>query len=506
MTLIQRGTIRIPAAVAIIALAIAGGLASMKPAYAVPPPPVITQDDLAGVQGTSCSNCVIDVYGNTPGGVINLGSTAADSNGDWRLNSGVIPPPSLGIWQAGAMSLYATATDGTGTSGPSATVASFSCPPSTCIGGTHEGTYYNGGVFNHCTATVFHWPDGTTLPPPDGYDEINGNIDCATAHNGTFAGSYDAATRAIDLIVTYQPSLQQSRITGTFDLTGTIGGSGAGTGWDCYPVSCGGPFPWTSERIPASVAKRIPAASGGTVFTSTGDVLTIGAGALAADTTIEIDVVPVRDVPAGLAVLSRAFRASPDGLQFLSPVQVSFHVAPEDLVPGLSPADLRVAVWDGASGQWLYVGGVVAPDGFGGYYVTVSITHFSDYAVFDCGTVDFDLDGAGDPCDIDDDNDLCMDAEELGPNHLFGGERDPFNYYDFYDVNGDAFIELGDTLKVLAHFGHGKEDDADDDRIDRNVLGPKPWRSSASDDGVDLTDALNNLKSFGDGCKGYGKP
>ena len=136
----------------------------------------------------------------------------------------------------------------------------------------------------------------------------------------------------------------------------------------------------------------------------------------------------------------------------------------------VNPADLRVMVWDASMGIWRYVGGTVSPDGFGGYYVIVQITHFSDYAVFDCGTIDHDGDGAPSACDIDDDNDLCIDQEELGPNHQLGGERDPFNYYDFFDVNGDAYIDLGDTLKVLTHFGHGKADDPSDDIVKGCVI------------------------------------
>ena len=130
--------------------------------------------------------------------------------------------------------------------------------------------------------------------------------------------------------------------------------------------------------------------------------------------------------------------------------------------------------------------------------------------------LDFDPDGDGlttgsevalaqntDPCLPDTDADGCTDGEEAGPNHVFGGQRNGANYFDFYDVTGDRYVDLSDTLLILSHFGHGPDDDPVDNLLDRDITDEQePWRASASDTGVDLTDALNNLQSFGDGCVG----
>ena len=102
----------------------------------------------------------------------------------------------------------------------------------------------------------------------------------------------------------------------------------------------------------------------------------------------------------------------------------------------------------------------------------------------------------------DTDGDGCTDLQELGPNHNLGGQRDPSNGWDFFDVTGDKSIDTIDTLLIMAHFGHGPGDDALDNKLDRDVGGPGIWNTIASDTGVDLNDALVNMDSFGDDCSG----
>ncbi len=115
-------------------------------------------------------------------------------------------------------------------------------------------------------------------------------------------------------------------------------------------------------------------------------------------------------------------------------------------------------------------------------------------------------DTAGDACDSDDDGDGCADAEETATysgSENFGGWRDANFVWDFYDVNGDQRIDLNDTLDILAHFGHGTADDPLDNRMDRMVPdGALPWQTAedTSGNGIDLTDALVSLSSFGHDC------
>ena len=128
------------------------------------------------------------------------------------------------------------------------------------------------------------------------------------------------------------------------------------------------------------------------------------------------------------------------------------------------------------------------------------------------GQQDGDGDALGDACELlygavngdpDTDNDGCLDGREARPATFgpeAGGDRDPADPWDFYDVTGDRSIDLADTLSVLAYFGDAGVTPEADAR-DRMVPDPaKPWRTAEADDGVDLGDALNNLKSFGAEC------
>jgi hypothetical protein len=104
----------------------------------------------------------------------------------------------------------------------------------------------------------------------------------------------------------------------------------------------------------------------------------------------------------------------------------------------------------------------------------------------------------------DSDGDGCKDGVEaraLTFPATAGGDRVPTETYDFFDVTGEREIDLGDALAVLAHFGHGPNDDSQDAVLDRYMPdNNKPWRSAADNNGVDLGDALANLGSFGHSC------
>ena len=105
---------------------------------------------------------------------------------------------------------------------------------------------------------------------------------------------------------------------------------------------------------------------------------------------------------------------------------------------------------------------------------------------------------------LDSDADGCTDIEEFGWDPNFGGDRDPFDGFDYYDVTGDRSIDLGDTLLILQHFGHGPADDPLDPFLDRYVPSQdKPFRPAQATGnflGIDLGDALANLQSFGHDC------
>jgi len=111
-------------------------------------------------------------------------------------------------------------------------------------------------------------------------------------------------------------------------------------------------------------------------------------------------------------------------------------------------------------------------------------------------------------CDADSDGDGCTHWEEDGLDHIFGGDRNFTNYWDFYDVDGTKSIGLADTLLILAHFGHPATgiDGTGANMADHNLLDryipdlSKPYRTAEANNGVGLADALANLRSFGDSC------
>jgi hypothetical protein len=127
------------------------------------------------------------------------------------------------------------------------------------------------------------------------------------------------------------------------------------------------------------------------------------------------------------------------------------------------------------------------------------------------GQGDDDADAVGDTCETpvystdpalaDSDGDGCRDGAELWNRETGGGWRNPIAAYDFYDVTGDRAIDLRDTLLILGHFGHGANTDPLDDLLDRHIPQAwEPWRTAAEGNGVDLVDAINNLRSFGHAC------
>ena len=105
---------------------------------------------------------------------------------------------------------------------------------------------------------------------------------------------------------------------------------------------------------------------------------------------------------------------------------------------------------------------------------------------------------------FDSDGDGCSDVAEGGEDPNFGGERDPFDAWDFFDVDATKAIDLNDTLQILALFGTQPGDEAYDPLRDRMAGLPEAvWRTRAAAGaaiGIDLGDALANLQSFGHSC------
>ncbi len=131
----------------------------------------------------------------------------------------------------------------------------------------------------------------------------------------------------------------------------------------------------------------------------------------------------------------------------------------------------------------------------------------------------------------------CSDSVELGPNHLVGGDRNPADANDFFDVPVPALtvgapggvrnnsITLNDVLAVLFYVGTSTSLGANANGVSYNadvngdlipdgseydrtpsLNGAKPWQSGAPNGVVTLNDVIIALKSVGDQCIGVVQP
>jgi hypothetical protein len=100
----------------------------------------------------------------------------------------------------------------------------------------------------------------------------------------------------------------------------------------------------------------------------------------------------------------------------------------------------------------------------------------------------------------DADGDGCPDHRETGSDPRRGGLRNPNDRWDFFDATRDGSVDLDDVLDVLRFFG------SDGLSVEGNIRDraipsmSEPWRTAEANDGVDLSDVLSALYSFGHDC------
>jgi hypothetical protein len=115
----------------------------------------------------------------------------------------------------------------------------------------------------------------------------------------------------------------------------------------------------------------------------------------------------------------------------------------------------------------------------------------------------------GDKDDLDDDG--CSTEEELGPDATHGGQRDPKNPWDFYDVNDDDAVTVTtDVLAVAKAFGpssgpnYAVEKDRSPPPSAQEEPDPgqrEPWDLGPPDGHISVvTDVLGVAKQFGHTC------
>ena len=134
---------------------------------------------------------------------------------------------------------------------------------------------------------------------------------------------------------------------------------------------------------------------------------------------------------------------------------------------------------------------------------------------------------------IDTDGDGCQDVREIGLMHQTGGQRNPLNPYDFYDVPvpaltpsnttgvKDHIVSIADVISVVDYIGasataptqmnsmglmYGSDlngnlmlDGAEYDRSP-SVTPGQPWASGPPSGAVTIADALIALQQVGDNC------
>ncbi len=139
----------------------------------------------------------------------------------------------------------------------------------------------------------------------------------------------------------------------------------------------------------------------------------------------------------------------------------------------------------------------------------------------------------GDACDPNNDNDGCTNVQELGLIPTLGGQRDPLNPWDFFDVPvppllpgsttgvRNKIISLSDVLADLAYVGttaampgspnangakygsdlngNGIADGVEYDRTP-STMPLQPWRSGPPNGVVSLSDVLVVLTQVGTVC------
>jgi len=129
----------------------------------------------------------------------------------------------------------------------------------------------------------------------------------------------------------------------------------------------------------------------------------------------------------------------------------------------------------------------------------------------------------------DSDGDGCSNQEELGSNPALGGQRDPDNFWDFYDVpvpshyasggGGTRDKAIGVTTDVVALLTYvGSQNTGSDPRYNVDLDGDgiqdgieydrrtsaypsQPWRSGPPDGGIGITtDVVAMMKQGGHSC------
>jgi len=116
---------------------------------------------------------------------------------------------------------------------------------------------------------------------------------------------------------------------------------------------------------------------------------------------------------------------------------------------------------------------------------------------------------------VDTDADGCTDIEEFGAVQTLGGQRNPLDHWDFFDVprpvgdpgtgTKDRQVDGNDALAVLGKFGASPGDPIPtapkyDAAYDRSSPSPNNWNTGEPNGVNDGNDVIWNLNQFGHSC------
>jgi hypothetical protein len=119
---------------------------------------------------------------------------------------------------------------------------------------------------------------------------------------------------------------------------------------------------------------------------------------------------------------------------------------------------------------------------------------------------------------LDSDVDGCTNTQELGPNALLGGQRNPLYFWDVFDTphgfkdSRDRAVTSGDFFAVVARFGSSGDALIDPlsrppaapayhPAYDRSAAsGPNPWSLSPANGSIAASDIFLVLGQFGTNC------
>lgn len=180
-------------------------------------------------------------------------------------------------------------------------------------------------------------------------------------------------------------------------ISGTVSGDSWTGTWNASGLASGTFSGTRQQTTHVATPDPIVVNQGGVLTTSPPDntTVTIPAHALPVDASISVEISglpPSPPLPPGQFTVAKAYTFAPAGMNFNPCLSAVFTYTDAEFPPGSDPANLRVYIFNGHTGEWHLEGGVVDTVA---KTVTVEICHFSTYSLFGVINPLADTDGDG---------------------------------------------------------------------------------------------------------------